>query len=332
MDGAGGLVTARRTGTGTVVRSLGVMPERGIVPVLRVADRYVALDRLRASADRIEWAPLRLGGEPRARPTSPRLPQALVLHLAAAARSASDDAAALATVSIPLELDVLASFLGTDADAVAGALGALQRAGVVHGVGHEAGRGADQRPEAVALAGELLGPAPRCAGLGWSRVALATAGSPSAWVAAHVLAERLAPDEWTPMPRSALEHTLGCGVSGVRSALERLATAGVVERREQRGGVSAYRFAPALFEHAGQGRGAPLGDPRLAPPDRSTPAPTARAVASPLVPPAMVMAADTGVRLTIGGVELDVPAGLRVRVDVGADGKPQISLVPVAAG
>lgn len=291
------------------------MGQHGIVQAPRVADCYVALDQLREYVDRVEWAPLRLSGERRTRPASPRLLHALVLHLAYAARGASDPGAPLDAVAVPLDVDGLASFLGTDADGVAGALGALQHAGVVHGAGPV---GADRLPRAVSLTTALLGPAPRCAALDWGRVALATAGSPSAWVAAHVLAERLVLHEWTPMPRSALERTLGCGVSGVRSALERLTTAGVVERREQRGGVSAYRFVAAASEpETGRqgGDGRPRMHPHMHPRMHETPA----------------AAPDTGVRLTVGGVELDVPPGLRVRVELGPDGRPQISLVPVAA-
>ncbi len=332
-------MSARRARTATVVRSIGIGVERGIAPAPRVAERYVALDRLRDQLDGIVWAPLRLGGERRARPVSPRLPYALVLHLACAARTTSDHDAPLDAVAVPLDVDGLGSFLGADPDAVGGVVGALRHAGVVHAVGATT---ADAVPAAVALAPALLGPAPRCAALAWEQVALATAGSPSAWVAAHVLAERLAPDEWTPMPRSALERTLGCGVSGVRSALERLTTARVIERREQRGGVSAYRFAPGVFAPGGiapgvgrQGGGEPsrIGAvptrPTPTPLTRPHPAPSAvSAAAAPAPPPAA--AADTGVRLTVGGVEFDVPPGLRVRVELGPDGRPQISLVPVA--
>ena len=302
-----------------MVRSVGAAVEREITPLAtpRAADRWVALDRMQEVLHRIEWAPLRLSGETRTRPASPRLPQALVLHLAHLGRLASGRDAAVAGVPIPLELGALASFLGTDDAGAAAAVRALQQAGVVHTVG----RGAyDGLSATVALGPALLGAAPRCAALDWSGLALATAGSPSAWVAAHVLAERLVLDEWTPMPRSALERTFACGVSGVRSALDRLTTAGVVERREQRGGVSAYRFSPALYAPTVRARGAPaVGD-----------AP----VVEPGVGPAQVassnVAAATGVRLSVGGVELDVPAGLRVRVELGADGTPQITLVPAA--
>ncbi|GJG89168.1 hypothetical protein tb265_43490 [Gemmatimonadetes bacterium T265] len=299
----------------------------------------MVLDRLRDGVDWIEWAPLRLAGERRGAPASPRLPHALVLHLAHAARAASAPDLPLDAVDTPCDVDGLASMLGTDPDAVVGALRALEQAGVVRGVAGAGGR----LPTAAALAPALLGPAPRCAALDWGRVALATVGAPSAWVAAHVLAERLAPHEWTPMPRSALERALGCGVSGVRSALERLTTAGVVERREQRGGVSAYRFAPSLVEarvDAWGGAGERWTDEAPAP--RSTlraPSPVGQAAAAVATPPPStptasapsVVGANTGVRLSVGGVELEVPPGLRVRVEVGPDGTPQISLVPVAS-
>ncbi len=315
-------MSARRVRSPGVVRSVGVVAERRIAPAEHGAARYVALERLRDHVDRVEWAPLRMTGERRTRPASPRLPHALVLHLAQLARGASARDAALDAVVVPVDVDALAPLLGTDTDGVAGALAALQRAGVVHA------RDA-AIATAVALDASLLGPDPRCAALDWARLAFVTAGSPSAWVAAHVLAERLAPDEWTPMPRSALERALGCGVSGVRGALDRLTAATVIERREQRGGVSAYRFAAAL-----QGRAAaevrsvavagaptgPVGRGREAPPA----APAVPAGARPTA------AAATGVRLTVGGVELEVPAGLRVRVELGPDGTPQISLVPVA--
>lgn len=307
--------TAGATGAeaagGAVVRAIGVRPERSAAPAARPAERFVAVDRLRERLDQVNWPPLRLAGSDgrRGPAPSPRLPHALVLHLAHAARGASAPEVPLDAVPVRPDVPALASFLGVDAPVVAGALDALCEGALL-----EAGPGA--AADAVTLAPALLAPAPRGAALDWARVALATAGSPSAWLAAHVLAERLAPGEWTPVPRSALEHALGCGVSGVRGAVDRLAAAGVVERREQRGGVSAYRFATT-----------PAVPPAALP--SAVPSP---ALASPLVPPPAVPAGSpaTGVRLTIGGVDLDVPAGLSVRIELGPDGRPRIALASQA--
>ena len=341
-----------------VIRSIGTVTETGDrpQPTPAAGERFVALDRMRAQIERLEWAPLQLTSAARGRPPSPRVPQALLLHLAHAARlaSASDAAVAglsIAEIAVAVDTSALAGFLGADDESVAAALRALLHADALQ-AGPDTAREArptTRRPSSldahpglsvgtsapdvlrrtlpgtVTLAPTLLGPPPRCAALDWSGLALATAGAPSAWVAAHVLAERLVLDEWTPMPRSALEHTLGCGVSGVRSALERLTVAGAVERREQRGGVSAYRFSAELRAAAGQGGGVPRVSPP-SPPRLAAPA-APRAVTASSMP---LAAPATGVRLSVGGVELDVPAGLRVRVEIGADGMPQITLVPAA--
>ena len=336
-------MTARRIAGAGVVRSIGVAARDVVpIPIAQADARYVALDRMREQIDRVEWAPLRLSGAERSRPASPRVPHALVLHVAHAARLASVDDGSLADVPVVLDVGALAGYVGADEDGVAGTLRALWQAGAlraadrtsVHGTGVP-GTTPDALPPAVTLAPTLLGPAPRCAALDWDRLALATAGAPSAWVAAHVLAVRLVLDEWTPMPRRALEHTLGCGVSGVRSALERLTVAGVVERREQRGGVSAYRFSSAMHAAGAPGQGAdvprqpsrqPAQHPTPPAPPQVTPAGAAAAPTAPAAPAAPA----TGVRLTVGGVDLDVPSGFRVRIEIGADGTPQIMLAPAA--
>ena len=267
---------------------------------------YVALDPLRAALDALDWAPLRLAAGRAARPLSPRLPHALALHLALAAREAGG--------AVVPDRTRLAAMLGASAAQLGGALDALVRAGVVV---VSAGHG-----EAVALAAAVLGPAPRCAALDWGALAAATAGSPSAWVAAHALAERLERYQWTPVPRAELEYTLGAGASGARAALDRLVAAGAVERREQRGGVSGYRFT----EWAWGGGGVPVtsavataGPPVAVASDVvSSGGAAVRAAAEPA----------SGVRLVVGGVEVEVPAGLRARVEIGADGRPTLTLLP----
>jgi hypothetical protein len=134
-----------------------------------------------------------------------------------------------------------------------------------------------------------------------------------------------------PVARGGLELALGCGVSGVRGALERLVSAEVLERRGQRGGVSVYRFTDAAW---GRGRGD--GGHAVATPVQSSRGAARRATrgeagpqafgASAAAPPVADVAAGRGVRLVLGGVELEIPAGCRAQVVIGADGRPTISL------
>ena len=61
----------------------------------------------------------------------------------------------------------------------------------------------------------------------------------------HREAALLDRDGWTPVSRRVLEQALGCGTSGLRAALDRLVAADIIARREQPGGVSAFRFTDA---------------------------------------------------------------------------------------
>jgi hypothetical protein len=321
---------ARGRRTGAAVRP--IVP----APAAPAGGRYVSLDALRAALDGAEWAPLRLATGGRERPASPRLPHALLLHLAQAARECTGVAAGAAPSIAPTplrpDLPRLEALLGADRALVAGALDALARAGLV-----EAGDASDPAGH-LRLTAAALGADPRCAALDWRALAAATAGSPTAWVAAHALAERLTPYDWTPVPRGGLERVLGCGVSGVRAALERLAAAEVVERREQRGGVSVYRFTDLAWGAGGEG--APTGAParafapappsaparRVHAPDAAGRAAPGAATPTPGAPPAATGEAAAGVRLVVGGVELELPAGCRARVVIGADGRPTVTL------
>jgi len=291
--------------------------------------RYVSLDALRAALEGADWAPLRLAGQRRERPASPRLPHALALHLAQHARElarTAADAASLAATDVDPDLARLEALVGADRAVVTNALEGLERAGVLD----RAGQGT-MPAFGVRLAPMVLGPAPRCDGLDWRGIATATAGSPSAWVAAHALAERLDPFDWMPVARGGLELALGCGVSGVRGALERLVSADLLERRGQRGGVSVYRFTDAAW---GRGRGdggyafatsvqTSRGDAHRATVGAVGPQSSGMSGAAP---PVVDVAAGRGVRLVLGGVELELPAGCRAQVVVGADGRPTISL------
>lgn len=312
-------------------------------PAVPLGGRYVSLDALRAALDAVEWAPLRLVSGRGERPASPRLPQALLLHLAqhareqaSAAGDAATSAASIAHTATRADLSRLEALLGAERAIVAEILDALQRAGLVDDAIGGPGIGAGP---AVRLTPAVLGADPRCTALDWRTIATVTAGSPSAWVAAHALAERLDPYDWTPVARGGLEQALGCGVSGVRAALERLVSAELLERREQRGGVSVYRFTDLAW---GRGRGAaPVPVPML--PAHAVPSDTGRSVAPvrpstppPVTPPPLAHGGTQpvvgptpggGVRLVIGGVELELPAGCRAQVAIGPDGRPTISLV-----
>lgn len=283
------------------------------------ASGFVALDRLRGAVEGVDWARVRLGREGRggegartgAFRASPRLPHALVLHLAHAGRGDGRP-------NGRGDETTLGGLLGADPAVVRDTLGALAGAGVVRGDGGT-----------YAVDPALFGPAPACAGLDWGFIALATAGAPSAWVGAHVLAERLAPDAWVPLPRAVLEDALGCQLSGLRAALDRLVAAEVLERRPQRGGVSAYRFAARAWGGAGEGAAAgPVAPPT---PVRATPAREtreARVQPTLVAPPAAAAPVPTpaGVQLVVNGVQLDLAAGVSARVDVGPDGRPQITI------
>jgi hypothetical protein len=289
-------------------------------PAAAPGSAFVVLDALRAHLDGVEWAPLRLASGRPVRAASPRLPHALALHLAHAARATADG------LVVP-DLPHLAALVGADVPQLAGALEALTRGGVVLPAG------ATGSP--VRLAPAVLGPAaPRGAALDWDAVAVATAGSPSAWIAAHALAERLERYRWTPVPRADLEQALGAGASGARGALDRLVAGGVVARREQRGGVSVYQFEDALWQAGsapvlggvGGGRTAPAPAPQTA--EHAVAQHAGATRASPGAGPGAAPA--PGLRLVVGGVEVEVPAGLRARVELGADGRPTLTLLPGA--
>jgi hypothetical protein len=297
----------------------------------------MSLEAVRQAVDALEWAPLRLSSAPRGRPTSPRLPHALLLHLAHEAREAlalaPDRTVSVAGVPLRPNPSHLAALIGTDPPSVMGALDALRQGGLLLAAEDAA---AGRANDAVRLAPALLGPAPRCAALDWRALATATAGSPSAWVAAHALAEQLDRYHWTPVARGGLERALGCGVSGVRGALDRLVAAAVVDRREQRGGVSVYRFTEAAWGGAGQASLAPSAAPDRGGAAAAPVAATPLVLAPPPAPPpsitgpprpATTPAAAVGVRLVVGGVELELPAGLRAQVTIGSDGRPTVTLV-----
>ncbi|MBV9880672.1 MAG: hypothetical protein JO180_09260 [Gemmatirosa sp.] len=273
----------------------------------------MSVEALRRQLDAAEWAPVRLATGKRLRTTSPRLPHAIVLHLAAQAREAlaAGADAESSIVSQRLDGDVrrLGPDVGADPEVVADILDALVAARIL-------GRGHDGLFQ---LSSSLLGNEPRCATIDWRALAAATVGSPSAWVAAHVLAELLDAGDWTPVPRSALEHALGCGVSGTRAALDRLVTASVLERREQRGGVSVYRFAPSIQRRSREPR-QPFAPRGSAAHGANVEATRSSAVDSH---PRL----DVGVVVSVGGVELELPPGLRARVEIGADGRPVVRIV-----
>ncbi len=316
----------RRTAPGALARGGTALRSVAPAPIAPAGGRYASLDALRAALDDAEWAPLRLASERRQRPASPRLPHALLLHLAQQARELAGGAPSIAQTVVRPDLPRLEALLGTDRTLVAGAVDALRRAGLV----------LDADADGLQLAAAALGADPRCAALDWRALATATAGSPTAWVAVHALAERLDPYDWTPVPRGGLELALGCGVSGVRGALERLVSADVVARREQRGGVSVYRFTDFA-----RGRGGAAAQPGTRP-ATSLPAPAAAPGAHTRRAPASRPAegphpaagghTETGVRLVVGGVELEIPSGCRAQVVIGADGRPTITLAGPGPG
>lgn len=278
---------------------------------------YVDPERLAAALTDLAWAPLGLA-ESRHRALSPRLPHALVLHLAHAERVERERGVGERAPSA----DRLAEWVGGAGGVVATALEALEAAGVLDAGGRVAT--ILHAPPPVARAMEAVA---------WGRVAESTVGAPSAWVLAHHLAAMAGAGEWVPLSRQRLERALGCGTSGLRAALDRLEAGGVLERRAQPGGVSSYRFAPAVCDvramramgERGAGEGSmtaasrPAGRVVAAPVPSTGPARGAGAV-HPM--------AEVGVRLSVGGVELEVPAGMRVVVGTGADGRPTIAIVP----
>jgi hypothetical protein len=308
----------RRRGVGTPALRL---EPSAPTPAAAPAPRFVDLAAL-AAAVGPGWAPVRLAeSPPRGRTVSPRLPHAVALHLALEARQMADGPLG----AVVPDVARLAGQLGTHEPAVADALDALRRAGVLHPAPPAA---TADGMAGVALAPAVLVAARRCAALlDWPAVAFALAGSPTGWVAAHVLAERLEPGTWTHLPHRAVEEALG-GVAAMRTGLAAVCRAGLVEQEARPGKSTAYRFASRWL--------APDGSA----PARRTPAaaPAARGP-SPIpapAPPAPSAAADAGTRLVIGGVTFRVPAGeevevqpgLRVVAGLGADGLPVVRLEP----
>jgi hypothetical protein len=298
--------------------------------LLPTGDGFVATAALRTALDGLVWAPIQLAARVGARPISPRLPHALVLSLALHAR---EDGA-------PVRPDIirLAAQVEATPSVVEDALRALVRDGVLVA----AGDGREPHDPSAALppmrvAPHLLGPAPRAAGLDWRWLANATAGAPSAWVAAHALAEWLdTSDDWVSIPRNLLQPLLGSGLAGVRNALSALVAAAVLERREVAGRASHYRFGA-------RARGL-SPTPSSAPSSALSSALSSDAPAAPaLVPPAesRVGAASGPVEVTIGGATFEVGPGARIALnapgmvvsfDVGPDGRTRVVVVPPADG
>jgi hypothetical protein len=302
---------------------------------------FVAIGALREALETLPWAPIQLATRPGARPISPRLPHALVLTIAFETREGRPVQGA--------DLSRLAAQVEGTPPIVADALRALLRAGILEGTEGDAesvtGDDSFSLPS-LHVARRLLVGAPLAQGLHWRRIAGATAGSPSAWVAAHALADWLdGTDDWVSVPRNLLQPVIGAGLAGVRNALDALVAAGVLDRREVAGRASHYRFsswARGLTDDTSTARPglghAPPSPARRVAATGVTTDPTAVTPAPAAVPTASAPGAGTGpVEVTINGVTLEAVAGTRialnapgmqVSVDIGPDGRTRISVVP----
>ncbi len=314
-----------------------VSAPRAAVPALRlVADRerFVSMRRLQAALDGLTWAPIQLATRVGARPISPRLPHALVLALALDAR---EDGTASGDV-VP-DVGRLAAQVEADPSTVREALDALLHANVLVRGDDRASRAPDVPP--VRIAAELVGTAPRAALLDWRWIATATVGAPSAWVAAHAVAEWMESDDsWVSIPRALLQPLVGAGLAGVRNALDGLIAAAVLERREVAGRASHYRFTSRARGVAGESASGTVDSvPRRVAastvrPPAGEPAPHA-APAATASPPATAHGGATPVEVTIGGATFDVAPGTRIALnapgmvvafDVGVDGKTRVTV------
>jgi hypothetical protein len=306
--------------------------------LLPTGDGFVSTAALQTALDALVWAPIQLATRVGARPISPRLPHALVLSLALQGREEG----------APVRPDVirLAAQVEATPPIVEDALRALLRDGVLvaAGDGRDPHDPADALPR-LRIAPRLLGPAPRAAALDWRWLASTTAGAPSAWVAAHALAEWLdTSDDWVSIPRNLLQPLLGSGLAGVRNALSALVGSGVLERREVAGRASHYRFGARARGLAQTPASAPAFDvpePRV--PEPRVPEPhVAASPSSPARPIAAHPGAPNGpIEVTIGGTTFEVAPGARIALnaagmvvsfDVGPDGRTRVVVAPPADG
>ena len=174
--------------------------------------------------------------------------------------------------------------------------------------------------------------------LDWPAIVALCGREPASLLVARTLAEYVVPaHDWTVVPRRDLVERTGYMQKQVRVALRRLEAAGLVESEGATGRTARYRFAARALAS----RWNESVDPPHAP-GPALVAPSFPAAHGTVVRPTPTVATTQtergeaqGVELEIGGVtvrmapgtSLDVGAGARAQVAVGADGRLSLKIV-----
>ena len=158
----------------------------------------------------------------------------------------------------------------------------------------------------------------------WTAAFDACHGEPAALLTLRAVVDGLAAlDDPGPITLRELVPRTGYGEKQVRTALHRLAAAGVLDVREAPGQPTRYRVTDALLGREARAAAAQAG-PRLV-------APGAAGMPSEVVaPPRPAMDAAPAFRLSLNGATVTLVVGLDARVDIDGDGVPHlhVSLKP----
>lgn len=159
----------------------------------------------------------------------------------------------------------------------------------------------------------------------WGQVAERLAGDGAALLVAWAMGDLLRhPARWNVVSNGDLaRHTgysRGTVIRGVQTAVER----GVLERGERSGKTSEYRFSPfALGRAPAPTIAVPAITPSISPPAMPEAARQQPVAVAPTPSPA---AAPGTVRMEIGGIPIEVPAGTLVRLETDAEGRTRFRI------
>lgn len=221
-------------------------------------------------------------------------------------------------VSVSPDTSVLSTLSGLSLGAIDEALADLRRAGVL--VPSEAG---DR------LAEEFFAPNPSVAELDWPWIVDRLSGVTSGLMVARALADLLPhPGEWTPVLQPDLALQAAYSSRAVRDALQLVEERGIIERNARQK-LGVYRFSA-------RARGVKGAEPELELKPRVSASPIARdaehsselaiKAASHHAPQASSPGVGGMAKVSVGGINLQVPQGSDIRPIVGDDGRVRLGI------
>lgn len=179
------------------------------------------------------------------------------------------------------------------------------------------------------LSEPLFAPNLSAAGLDWPWIVDRLAGLTSGLMVIRAMADLIRyPSEWTPLLQPELAAQAAYSSRAVRDALHLVEERGVVER-DARQKLGVYRFSA-------RARGIRSAERQAE--DQGWPAPSAISQDAPHLSDASTavknpQGARTGrsgsegvIRVSVGGIELQVPQGSSIRPVVGVDGRPRLTV------